>query len=148
MSRQWSVADPDLQINYFRPFGPQFGLKIRGGASPGSATDSSLSECRTLKCGIPQGTMLGPLLFLRYIKNLPNCLSHSEPRMYADDTHLTYSNGIIHSVFPKVEKGACGLKTKLLLLKVTLRDSLHPECAEQLVQNNWWLAVEALVDGS
>ena len=48
----------------------------------------------------------------------------------------------------KVEKGACGLKTKLLLLKVTLRDSLHPECAEQLVQNNWWLAVEALVDGS
>ena len=39
----------------------------------------------------PQGTVLGPLL-------LPNCLFHSEPRMYVDDTHLTYSNGNIHSI--------------------------------------------------
>ena len=44
----YSAADPDLQIrgggrsqkNFFRPFGPQFGLKIMGcpGPSPGSAT--------------------------------------------------------------------------------------------------------------
>ena len=60
--------------------------------------NGSLSECCTLKCGIPQGTILGPLLFLLYINDLPNCLSHSVPRMYADDTHLTYSNGNIHSV--------------------------------------------------
>ena len=51
-----------------------------------------------LKCGIPQGKILGPLLFLPYINDLPSCLSHSEPRMYVDDTHLTYSNGNIHSI--------------------------------------------------
>ena len=60
--------------------------------------NGSLSECCTLKCGIRQGIILGPLLFLLYINDLPNCLSHSVPRMYADDTHLTYSNGNIHSV--------------------------------------------------
>ena len=60
--------------------------------------NGSLSECCTLKCGIPQGTILGPLLFLLYINDLPNCLSHFVPRIYADDTHLTYSNGNIHSV--------------------------------------------------
>ena len=32
-----------------------------------------------------------PLLFLLYINNLPNCLSNCEPRMYADDTRLTYA---------------------------------------------------------
>ena len=51
-----------------------------------------LSSSYTLSCGVPQGTILGPLLFLLYINDLPNCLSNCEPRMYADDTHLTYAS--------------------------------------------------------
>ena len=57
-----------------------------------------LSKSRTLTCGIPLGTILGPLLFLLHINDLPNCLSDSQPRMYADDTHLTYANNDICSV--------------------------------------------------
>ena len=60
--------------------------------------NGSLSECCTIMYGIPQGKILGPLLFLLYINDLPNCLSHTEPRMYADDIHLTYSNGNIHFI--------------------------------------------------
>ena len=45
-----------------------------------------------LKCGIPQGTILGPLFFLLFINDLPNCLSYSIPRTFADDTNLTFAN--------------------------------------------------------
>ena len=52
--------------------------------------NGSLSQSCLFSCGVPQGTILGLLLFLSYMNDLPNCLSNCEPRMYADDTHLTY----------------------------------------------------------
>ena len=60
--------------------------------------NGSLSRICSLKCGVPRGTILGPLLFLIYINDLPNCLTSCQPRMYADDTHITYADVDVNSI--------------------------------------------------
>ena len=47
-----------------------------------------LSHPQEMVCGIPQGSILGPLLFLIYVNDLPNCLKHTRCNMFADDTQI------------------------------------------------------------
>ena len=61
--------------------------------------ENSRTEFCVVKCGVPQGSILGPLLFLLYINDLKNASSVLDPIMFADDTNLFYTHSNIRKLF-------------------------------------------------
>ena len=56
------------------------------------------SKVQNIGIGAPQGSCLGPLLFLLYINDLPKAINNANVYMYADDTSLSYQNYSIHQL--------------------------------------------------
>ena len=54
------------------------------------------SNTKLISCGVPPGTVLGPLLFLRYINDLPNISKHLKFFLFTDDTNICYNLIVIN----------------------------------------------------
>ena len=50
------------------------------------------SDKLTISCGVPQGSILGPLLFIIYINDMHSAIKYSKVHHFADDTNLLFSH--------------------------------------------------------
>ena len=79
------------------------------------------SDKNKIVCGVPQGSVLGPLLFLLFINDLPNATDFLT-LLFADDTTFQYSGNNIATLFEKcnseLKKAATWFKANKLTLNV------------------------------
>ena len=76
----------NLSIYRFRGVVHKILTSYLSGRSKYVEVNGARSRLLTLTCGVPQGSVLGPLLFLMYIDDLSDCFEDSQAVLFADDT--------------------------------------------------------------
>ena len=62
------------------------------------------SNTKSIKYGVPQGSILGPLLFSIYVNDLNNCLTLGKCIMYADDTNIFLKSSCYETLYEAANK--------------------------------------------
>ena len=78
------------------------------------------SQIENINIGVPQGSCLGPLLFLAYINDLPRAIKNSTTSMYADDTSLCFQSKDLSRVNEALNEDLSRLDAWLISNKLSL----------------------------
>ena len=68
------------------------------------SVNGNTSKTLEVTCGVPQGSVLGPLLFLIYINRLPKVSNKTYFFLFADDTNIYYESSDILEIQKTVNK--------------------------------------------
>jgi hypothetical protein len=69
-----------------------------------SCSKSFTSNLKEIKCSIPQGSVLGPLLFLLFINDLPDARPLAKVVLFADDTNILLIDNSTEALNGKIKK--------------------------------------------
>ena len=82
--------------------------------------ENSKTDLKYVTCGVPQESILGPLLFLVYVNDLPNASRLLDPIMFADDTNLFFNHKDIKHLFTVVNNKLVNIKDWFTANKLSL----------------------------
>ena len=85
-----------------------------------TSNGSYISNSETTLYGVPQGSVLGPLLFLLYVNDIANSSKHLSFYLFADDTSIIYANKNLHNLEQIVNSELSNVSDWLLANKLTL----------------------------
>ena len=78
------------------------------------------SETSELSCGVPQGSILGPLLFLLYINDINHNIKHGNTILFADDTNLLFNDKDLNKLVKTVNSELSNVQNWFAANKLSL----------------------------
>ena len=73
-------------------------LSYLSGRTQTTEVNSCVSRKQIVPCGVPQGSVLGPLLFLIYINDIVNSSKKLDFHLFADDTNMLFADKNLKSL--------------------------------------------------
>ena len=95
-SKLYSIGFSDHTLNWFKDYltGRQQCVDIEG----------ETSEWVDVKLGVPQGSILGPILFLIYVNDINKCNVHADYAKFADDTTILTTGSTLEQAVNRMNK--------------------------------------------
>ena len=82
--------------------------------------DDAISDCKEILCGVPQGSILGPKLFILYINDICNISEIMKFLLFADDTNILCKHENYVSLCELVNVELCKLSKWFSINKILL----------------------------
>ena len=92
---------------------------------------NQVSTLNKISTGVPQGSLLGPLLFLIYINDLSKCMKYSKTYHFVDDTSIIQSHSSLQILSKQINKDLSNLSIWLKANKLSFNIKKNRTCTFQ-----------------
>ena len=101
------------------------------------STSNILSQEERIINGVPQGSILGPLMFLLFINDLPLYIDNVKTDLYADDTTLHENDQSVSDIKTKLQTGLNNLQEWCKNNGMVLKQQKQKLCLFQQYKNDY-----------